>query len=65
MAGDVEAKEREARNAVGQTDSKIFWMGTYGAPLIWGILFVKQLWSFSFLWMVTASICFSLSMTNA
>lgn len=41
MAGDAEAAEREARNTVGQTDSKIFWMGTYGAPLVWGILFIK------------------------
>ena len=68
MAGDVEAQEKlakEERNVVGQTDSRIFWYGTYGAPLVWAILWVKQLWSWSFLWLITAGVCFSLSLTNA
>ena len=68
MAGDLDAQERlekEARTRVGQTDSKIFWTATYCAPLIWSIFFIKQLMYLSFLWMVTAGVCFSLAMTNA
>ena len=50
---------------VGKSDSRIFWTGTYSAPAIWFILLLMQIMKFNFFWMVTASICFSLSFTNA
>ena len=68
LSGDVEAQDelkREQAKRVGHTDSKVFWWSTYLTPLAWGFLFLMQLMKFSFLWMVTAGVCFSLSMTNA
>lgn len=68
LAGDVEAQERlNASDAerVGKSDSRVFWTGTYSTPVIWFVLLLIQVTKFNFFWMVTAGICFSLSLTNA
>jgi hypothetical protein len=67
-AGDIDAKaELDKINAApgARTDSFIFWCVTYTTPAVWLLEVVMQLISFKFFWLITASICFTLSFTNA
>ena len=67
-AGDEDARrelDKLESTAGAKTDSWVFWTTLYMTPVIWAFFVFGQILSFHFFWMITASICFTLSLTNA
>lgn len=67
-AGDEDAKrqlEKQTSTPGAKTDSWVFWTTLYTTPIIWALFVFGQIISFHLFWIITASICLTLSLTNA
>ena len=57
--------EKLESNTGAKMDSWVFWTALYATPIIWMVFVFGQIISFHFFWCITASICLTLSLTNA
>ena len=51
-------------SAIGSIDSKIFWTGLYGFPVVWVFLFIISLLKFNVEWLLIVLVALTLSAAN-
>ena len=55
----------EDQRFVHPTDSNIFWLSLFIAPIVWGVLGFAAILSFKFMWFLLVLVALGLSMINA
>jgi len=55
----------EDQRFVHPTDSNVFWLALFAAPVIWALLSIAALLSFKFMWFLLVNVALGLSAINA
>ncbi|XP_065160471.1 uncharacterized Golgi apparatus membrane protein-like protein CG5021 isoform X2 [Atheta coriaria] len=59
-----ESRKGQSQNRVNDKEATIFWLALVATPVIWGILFVAALFSFSLKWLLLVIIALTLTGAN-
>eukprot|EP00164_Ancoracysta_twista_P003124 GFYU01004162.1.p1 GENE.GFYU01004162.1~~GFYU01004162.1.p1 ORF type:complete len:223 (+),score=55.68 GFYU01004162.1:28-669(+) len=57
-------ESHEGENKYNDYDSRVFWWGLYGTPIIWGVLFIVALMKMNLGWLLVVVVALSLSCAN-